>query len=248
MNNNILKTEDIALKFKGKDFFAYKELYEFYKEKEPRLKISALKWRIYKLKEKGVITDIKKGFYIFNSRKDFIPKISADIKKLYKFLFSKYPYGQIIAWETSWLHDFMNHQPFSSITVIEVDKEILEPVFYALKERHNEVYINLKGEDIDKYISNGKAIVIKPIIKGAPIVTIDRVNIPKIEKILVDIFFDSKLFRTYQGQELANIFERIFEDYSVNRTTLYRYARNRGVKEKLIDFIVKNTNIKNSFT
>ena len=247
MKNNKLRIEDIIFKFKGKDFFTYEELYKFYKENEPELKIGTLKWRIYKLKEIGVITVIKKGVFILDSSKEYVPKISANIKILYNYLFNKYPYAQIIVWETSWLHNFMNHQPFSSIVVVEVDKDIMEPAFYALKEKRNEVYINQKGNDIEKYISNENVIVIKSVIKDAPNKIIDKVSIPKIEKILVDLFFENELFRIYQGQELINIFERIFEDYSVNLTTLYRYARNRGIKEKLVNFIVKNTNIKNSF-
>lgn len=247
LKNNKLKIEDIISKFKGKVFFTYEELYKFYKEKEPELKIGTFKWRIYKLKEKGIITDLKRGVYKLGSQKEFVPKINTNIKRLYNSLLKKYPYVQINIWETSWLNDFMNHQPFNSLVIIEVDKDILEPAFYFLKEKHNAVYINPKKDDIEKYISNENVIIVKSIIKGAPNIKIDKVNIPRIEKILVDLFFESELFRTYQGQELINIFERIFEKYSINLTILYRYARNRGIKEKIINFIVKNTKIKNSY-
>jgi len=247
MKNNKLKIEDIIFKFEGKAFFTYKELYKFYKEKEPELKIGTFKWRIYKLKEKGVIKNLKRGVYKLGSHKEFVPKISTNIKKLYSSLLKEYPYVEIIIWETSWLNDFINHQPFNSLIIIEVDKDILEPAFYLLKEKRSAVYINPKKEDIEKYISNENAIIVKSIIKGAPNKKIDKVNIPKIEKILVDIFFESELFKTYQGQELINIFERIFEEYSVNLTTLLRYARNRNVKEKIINFIIKNTKIESSY-
>ena len=71
MKNNKLRIEDIVFKFKGKDFFTYEELYKFNKENEPELKIGTFKWRIYKLKEIGVITDIKKGVFILDSSKEF---------------------------------------------------------------------------------------------------------------------------------------------------------------------------------
>jgi len=64
---------------------------------------------------------------------------------------------------------------------------------------------------------------------------------------LVDIFFESKLFKAYQGQELINIFERVFDEYIVNLTTLTRYARNRGIKGKIIKFIIDNTKIDSRF-
>ncbi|MFA5015021.1 MAG: DUF6577 family protein [Actinomycetota bacterium] len=246
LKNNKLKIEDIILKFKGKPFFTFKELYEFYKGKETNLKIGTFKWRIYKLKEKGIIKDLKRGVYKLGSFKEFIPIINSDVKRLYNYLIKAYPYVQIDIWETSWLHDFMNHQPFNSFIIVEVDKDVLESAFYLLKEKRNYVYFNPKGEDIEKYITNENVIIVKSIIKGSPNTKIEKINIPKIEKILVDIFFESNLFRTYQGQELINIFERVFEEYTINLTTLLRYARKRGIKEKINNFIIDTIKIKSS--
>jgi len=244
MKENKLRIEDIILKFKGKPFFTYKELYEFYSEKETDLKIGTFKWRIYKLKEKGIIKDIKRGVYKLGSFKEFIPLIKPNVKRLYNYLIKVYPSVQITIWETSWLHDFMNHQPFNSFIIIEIDKDVLEPAFYFLKEKRNLVYINPKKEDIEKYISNENVIIIKSIIQGSPNIKIKKINIPKIEKILVDIFFENSLFRTFQGQELINIFKRVFEEYTINLTTLLRYARKRGIKEKINDFIVNTVKVK----
>jgi len=246
--NNKLKIEDIKLRFKGNPFFTFKELYEFYKEEEPELKVGTFKWRIYKLKEKGIIRDLKRGVYKLGSFKEYVPVINSNVEKLYSYLIKAYPDIQINIWETSWIHDFMNHQPFNSFIIVEIDKEVLESAFYFLKEKRNSVYINPKGDDIEKYISNEKnVIVIKSIIKGSPSKKIKKINIPKIEKILVDIFFESNLFKTYQGQELINIFERVFEEYTINLTTLLRYARKRGIKEKMNNFIVDTIKIKGSF-
>ena len=190
------------------------------------------------------IKDIKRGVYKLGSFKEFIPLIKPNVKRLYNYLIKVYPSVQITIWETSWLHDFMNHQPFNSFIIIEIDKDVLEPAFYFLKEKRNLVYINPKKEDIEKYISNENVIIIKSIIQGSPNIKIKKINIPKIEKILVDIFFENSLFRTFQGQELINIFKRVFEEYTINLTTLLRYARKRGIKEKINDFIVNTVKVK----
>ncbi len=137
----------------------------------------------------------------------------------------------------------MNHQPFNSFIIVEIDKDVLESAFYLLKEKKDSVYINPKREEIEKYIINENPIIVKPVIKGSPRIRIGKINAPKIEKILVDIFFESDLFRTYHGRELINIFRRIFEEYTLNLTTLLRYARKRGVKEKIKNFIIDNTKI-----
>lgn len=242
-----LRQDEIIVEFKKKDIITYDELLKFYRRDEPNLKIGTFKWRIYKLKEKQIITSFKKGIYMLEKRKKFEPTINVSIKKIYNQVNKKFPYIDICIWETSWLHNFMNHQPFNSLTVLEVDKDIIEAVFQSIKEKRSNVFLNPKSEDIDNYISNENAIIVKPIIKGSPVRTYEKIKILKIEKILVDVFYENELFRAYQGQELINIFERVYEEYSVNVTTLYRYARNRGIKEKLINFISFDTEINNKF-
>lgn len=243
MKDDKLRIEDIILRFNNKPFFTYKELYDFYSEKETGLKIGTFKWRIYKLKEKGIIKDLKRGIYKLGSLKKFIPLISPRAKKLYNYLSKIYPDIQIYIWETSWLHDFMIHQPFNSFIIIETDKDILEPAFYKLKEKGEQIYINPKKDYIEKYISNENVIVIRSIIQGSPNIKIGKIRIPKIEKILVDVFFEKDLFRNFQGQELINIFKRIFEEYTINLTTLLRYARKRGIKDDIKNFLLNNIQI-----
>ncbi|MCL5772594.1 MAG: hypothetical protein M1479_10050 [Actinobacteria bacterium] len=247
MKDNKLRIEDIKLRFKSKSFFTYKDLYDFYGEKEIGLKTGTFKWRIYRLKEKGVIKDIKRGVYKLGSLRIFIPLISSRAKKLYNYLLKTYPDVQIYLWETSWLHSFMIHQPFNSFIIIETDKDILEPAFYALKEKGNQIYINPKKDFIEKYISNENVIIIRSIIQGTPIIKIEKIKVPKIEKILVDIFFEKDLFINFQGQELINIFKRIFEEYTINLTTLLRYARKRGIKSEIKNFLLNIIKIETDF-
>lgn len=237
------KINEIRMTFEKKNFITYDQLFEFYKYYEPDLKIGTFKWRIYKLKEKKVINSFKKGMYVLEKRKEFIPHISVSTKKIYNHVKRNFPYIDICIWETSWVHEFMNHQPFTSLVILEVDRDVVDVVFQSLRERRNFIYHNPKGEDIQNYILNENAIIVKPIIKSSPTVKNEKVNISKIEKMLVDIFFDDELFLAYHGQELKNIFERAYEDYALNMTTIYRYARNRGIKDKIIDFITYGTEI-----
>ena len=238
MKDNKFRIEDIISKFKNKSFFTYKDLYDFYSEKETSLKTGTLKWRIYKLKERGVIRDLERGVYKLGSLKIFMPIISSRAKNLYNFLSKTYPYVQIYLWETSWLNNFMIHQPFNSFIIIETDKDILDPAFYLLKEKGNQIYINPKKDYIDKYVSGENVIIIRSFIQGTPNIKVENIHIPKIEKILVDIFFEKDLFISFQGQELINIFKRIFEQFTINLTTLLRYARKRGIKEDIKSFLI----------
>lgn len=237
MYNNKLKTKEIKEKFKDKESFSYTDLLNFYLETEPDLKIGTYKWRVYKLKEIGFLDTVRKGEYILGTRVEFAPIIKLTLKKQYNLITKKYPYIEVVVWETGWLNEFMIHQPFISLTIIEVDREAITAVFNTLKETNVHVYLDPTIEDIENYIISQNSIVVKPLLRESPSKLIGKINTPKIEKILVDIFTDSNLFITYQGYELERIYESIFTLYSVNMTTLERYAKNRGGKEDIKKFI-----------
>jgi hypothetical protein len=141
----------------------------------------------------------------------------------------QFPYTDILVWETEWLHTFMVHQPAFSMLIVEVEKEAIHAVFELLREKRLDVYIYSRKVGNDYYLSSN-SIIIKPFLREAPKMKINKIVVPKIEKILVDLFFEEGLMVTYQGQELINIYSNIFNHFSVNTTTLLRYARHRTIK------------------
>jgi hypothetical protein len=106
-----------------------------------------------------------------------------------------------------------------------------------LKEKKGDVYIYYPKKEINHTIP-GNSIVIKPYLKESPVNRLEKIIAPKIEKILVDLYYEKSLFITYQGIEKNNIFENIFNEYSINMTTLYRYARHRAIKEKIRKYLL----------
>lgn len=244
MENNKFKIQDIVKYFGYENPFTSKELYQFYLMFENDLNQGTFRWRVYRLKEEGIMRSLKRGVYILETRKVYKPKVNLALKKLFNDVKRSFPYIDICIWNTSWLHDFMNHQPFNSMIILEVDRDVTEVVFQFLREKRNEVYLSPKAKSSNSYILGENGIIVKQIVKEeVPIMEHEKVVVPKIEKILVDIFFESQLFISYQGQEKINIFERVYDEYSINASTVYRYARNRGIKENIKKFILENTNI-----
>lgn len=225
------------------NIFTSKELLKFYRVNEDGLKESTFRWRVYALKKDGLISNIKRGSYILKQKKTFKPQISRNMKILYNMIKNKYPYIDINVWNTSWFDNFMNHQVYNSYIIIEVDRDVVESVFNMLKDKRNNVYLNPKRKVVENYILSENAIIVKPILKEMPTQDIENINVSKIEKVLVDLFMDKFLLISYQGSEMKNIFERTFEEYEINCTTLFRYARNRGIKEKIKKYIDNETNI-----
>lgn len=234
------------------DYFGYdtpfssKELYEFYNKDKRDLNKNTFRWKVYKLKSQNIISTLRRGIYILDNREPFNYYINNNMKRIFNIINREFPKLDICIWSTEWVHSMMNHQPFTSITIVEVDKDILDIAFNLLKEKFNNVYLSPNIQQIERYILDENVIVVKSILKEAPITKFEKIRVAKIEKILVDLFFESNLFQTYQGKELINIFENAYSKYNINNTTLYRYSKTRGIKDKIDDFI-DNINIKKSY-
>ena len=71
----------------------------------------------------------------------------------------------------------------------------------------------------------------------------EKILVPKIEKILVDLFFDNNLLLSYKGDEMINIFDNIYQKYSLNMTTLYNYSKKRGIYDRIKLFLLYETHI-----
>lgn len=238
---------DLKNYFKYNSPFTANDLYNFYREFGEDLNPNTLRWRIYTLKEKGIISSIKRGVYILEEKSTFPYTISKDMKRIFNFVNRRVNYTNMCIWNTLYLHDFMNHQPLNNITIFEVDRDMLNVVFQMLKEKYNNVYLNPDANQIEDYILNDNTIVIRPLLKDSPIIKKENLKIPKIEKILVDLFFDNNLLISYKGNEMINIFDNIFQMYSVNLTTLYNYSKKRGIYNKIKYFLIYNTHINNKY-
>ena len=86
-------------------------------------------------------------------------------------------------------------------------------------------------------------LIVKPLITKAPLEKGEKIATPSLEKILVDIFVDRKLFSVFQGSELVQIFNTLDSMYALNITRMTAYAKRRGKMQELIDFMTKNTRV-----
>jgi hypothetical protein len=243
-----LLVPEIKERFRYYREFTSKELYDFYKLNEPELKENTLRWRIWKLKQDNIITSIKRGVYSLDNGDTFKPAISNKIKSIDRKINKQFPYAEYCIWETKWLNNFMIHQPGSYLTILEVEKDAIDTIFSYLKsyERNAQLYKVIKNYT-DLYIHSDETIVIKTLSSRAPIAEYDEIKIPKLEKILVDLFVDKELYNTYQGLELENIYANVLNNYSINYTTLLNYASRRNSKETIKKYIGSNYQINDKY-
>lgn len=199
--------------------------------------------------QQGVFQRIGRGKFRLGEGRKYIPDISPETKSIFKKLKAEFPYSRFCVWNTSFINEFMQHQPGRFFLLVETDKETTDPAFYFLRDSKRgrvkkSVFIEPTKDILEKYLGNEKeAVVIKPLITEAPTQKISEVETATIEKILVDIFCDDVIFSAQQGAEMRTIFKEVFARYTLNQSKMLRYAGRRRKKEELNQFVKTISNI-----
>ena len=212
---------------------------------KPQTKTTTVNWRIYKLVQLGVLNRIGRGKFVIGEGKLYMPEISSKIKSIHAKLIKEFPYLKICIWNTSLFNEFMIHQPGRFYILIEVEKEATQSVFFFLKENKYSVFVEPTKELIDKYIPYEKeTLIVKALVSEAPVKLITKVNIPTLEKMLVDIFCDDLIFAAQQGSEMRTIFQEAIEKYVINENRILRYANRRGKKDSFRKYLNLISNLR----
>jgi hypothetical protein len=227
--------------------FDKKELWNFYTNIENKYSEQGFFWYLYDLQEEKVIKAIDKDTYQFvNSRLIFSPKIDAFLQEICQNLLSRFELNEYCIWSSEWLNEFAIHQSMRNLILLEVEKEVAEAIFYALKDmNYTNVFLLLQKADeaiIERYIFEAQnPIVISKIITKSPVKKLDNgVIIPKLEKILVDVFCDESLLVAYKGHERDTIFRNVLKKYDISLKTIFAYARRRRKEEQLRAYLYQN--------
>lgn len=232
--------------FKDRESFTRQDLFEFYRYFEPDLKEGTFGWRIYDLKSKSIIRPLKRGLYVISYKPKYRPEISQELIKLAKKVTYKFEDAKHCIWETAWLNEFSQHQASRRIILIEIEKDFTESLYYELKDAsRSELFLNPDAKTINFYIAESDyPVIIKKLITRSPIAirTEKKVKFytPLLEKILVDLFAEEKLFYYLQGSELMHIYENAISNYAINFTKLFSYAKRRDREQEIKQFMTNH--------
>lgn len=227
--------------FKSNTQLSRKELGDLINADFPELSEGTITVYLSKLKKAGIINNPERGVYSITDKQIFNPEINQTLKKAYNKIHKEFPFIEICVWNTKWLNDLMRHQPFKSYTIIEVEKEAEEQIFNAISEWNKNVYFNPNEEILERYISPNieEVTIIKNLVTEAPTTKNNKIEIPMLEKVLVDIIIDKELFASQQG-ELDFIYKSAFKKYTINIAKMKRYAIRRN-KESELEKIISTT-------
>jgi hypothetical protein len=232
--------------FKDREYFSREELFDFYRYLEPELKEGTFGWRIYDLKNRNIIKPLKRGIYVISYKPRYKPDISPGLLKIAKRLTKRFGEIKHCFWETSWLNEFSQHQASRSTLFIEIEKGFEESLFYELKDRESrEIFLKPDEKAIQFYVAeSNQPVVIEKLITRAPLTKMTEEKatffIPTLEKILVDLYAEERLFYYLQGSELIHIYENAITSYTINFTKLFSYAKRREREQDIKQFMINH--------
>ncbi|MDR1459600.1 MAG: hypothetical protein LBI60_05245 [Bacteroidales bacterium] len=210
----------------------------FYRETEPSIPKTTVNWRIYNLVQSGMLQRTGKGLYQFGKMQVFMPQPDGRMKRTVQFLKKRFPFIQYCLWDLSHINYFSQHLINFNVQFVDVEREVVDSVYNALKEEFSKVMsINNLYDNLSEFDG---AVFVRPLITESPIRKVGNIPVTTLEKMLVDLATD-KEFISFQDNEIYTIFGTAFEKYTVNQNTLLRYAARKHKKEE-IEQIIKTIN------
>lgn len=234
---------DIAKKQDG--IFTRKDLLNVVRSGMKNISEGSLVVLLNRMIAENKIIRVSYGKYKLNEdlKHEFLYEPNEFMLSLNKHIKEKFPFIDYCIWQPSVFASMMLHVPAVRTTLVDVEREAMESVFMSLQNVESEIpiFLNPSQEDVDRYITNRDLIIVRPLVKEAPLDVINGCPVPTLEKMLVDAISDKEL-QHLQGNELYTIYSNAYSDYAIKKTRLLRYAARRNRKQK-VEQIINTINI-----
>ena len=232
MDNNLNNT--LKGHFSNHDIFNVADIFRLYSEENPDVLRTTVNWRIHHLERTGVIQRVGRGIYRIGKSNPFQADLSSKIKKIAISVKKEFPYTGFCVWELAAINIFSHNLINFNLLIIDVERDAVDAIYHKLKEKQkNVVNIRKTYDDISELAEN---ICVRPLVSHAPIQTQSQIPVASLEKILVDFATDKEFF-PFQGNEIFSIYENAFEKYTINESSMLRYASRKEKKEKIKEII-----------
>jgi hypothetical protein len=180
----------------------------------------------------------------YRPRRTFEPFIDERIQAVNAVLVKDFTLLTHCIWSTEWLNTWTIHQSVHTYTIVEVEESACESVFYHLRAKgFKNVFLEPDALLMERYVSDAEnPIIIQKLVARSPLMSIKisngvTVKIPKLEKILVDVYCDEIVFFAYKGHEQDQIFQRVFKNYTLDMKTFFAYSERRKRKISLTNYL-----------
>lgn len=194
------------------------------------MKLATVRQTLSRLATKGRLVRVGYGRYGTNNSKERFPhEVSQKVIDIYHFIKTLLPFADFCVYSGALYGPLQHHISINQALYVETNRDTVESVFDILKDKYGHIYLQPDGNMMRKYVDlREECIIVKPLVTEAPIVIMNGVPCPSLEKVLVDILADSDL-EYLRGAEYQHVFNTAVSEYVISESRLRRYARRRGV-------------------
>lgn len=238
MDTEYLKSLESMSSFNRSDLFSVISEYGI------KISDSMLKVILKKLLDSGKIARIGRNAYcvVTEHVKVYHYNYSELANEVAKIISEGFPYLTFTVFELIQLNAFVNHQIAHNVVFVSVEADLCDFVFDKLKEKYpGKVLINPTSEIYNQYWCDDM-IVLEKLVSEAPVGIGEKWH-TRIEKLLVDIYSDPIQKETFSASELPAIYQDAFAGYIIDESCMFRYAKRRGIENKLKKYILEHTNV-----
>jgi predicted transcriptional regulator of viral defense system len=209
--------------------FARKDLFAYFREKMSAVLPLSISQQLNRLVQKGVVIRFGRGVYQLQDTKTlFIPLITIELHELNEKLKEHFPYVNFCLWHNNEITPFMHHIPNLRQIFVEVETVAADAVFHFLNENSQKrVFLRPNTDDYSNYINGNETIIVKNLVSEAPLQKVENIQLPTIEKILVDVISDVD-FEFMQGEEWHRFYQNVLARCMVSQKKILRYANRRN--------------------
>jgi len=195
-----------------------------------------------KMAKMNNLVRIGHGEYALPQKQQFRYTPSKEVKKIYEGLVAELPFTDFCIYDGTILTSLQHHLSINHAIYVETNRDAVDSVFSRLKENHREVFRKPNATMMRDYVDlRNQCIIVKPLVTESPLTSNDGVKVPTLEKLLVDILKDDD-FDYLRGTEEYNMYQMALDLYAINIPKLMRYARRRGISQKVSLLINQSNN------
>ena len=232
-----------------RDSFSKDELNNAMNASGVPLSEAAFKARLQKLIDSGSIRFGFDGYGVFSVEESGVcrcryeydySKWAVDIADR---IIKEHPFLDFTIFEMAQLDEFVHYQPIHCMIFVCVEGKMGDFVFDTLNKVYpGKVLLNPDVYDKKSRCWSPSMVVINRLTAGAP----KCKTLPwavTLEKLLVDIMSNPMIRISVSESTCSSIYTEAFDRYFINESSLFRYARRRGVEKRIMQFIRDSTDI-----
>lgn len=233
--------EQFLYNLPNKDNFSRSDFLCALRQERKQVTESAGRFYLQKMLDREEIVRVGRNAYcVVNEKvKKYDYEYSEASYNLARHMKEQYPLVEFRIFELVQLNEFVNHQIARNVFFLSVESGLGDYIFDALKDDYaGHILINPTVDVFHQYWSDNM-VVIEKLITESPKGSFEVWH-TGLEKMLVDLVSDKLLLSCVGRGEYEGIFTQAFQDFFVDESQFFRYARRRNAKEKVMEYIDKS--------